>query len=571
MKCKICGAELGIDEKICHECGNPIEEQNPSGTEENNQGEEEWTEAEAEQTEETELTEELEDGLQEVIPEEQTDLEGIETADDGWEVSKSDEETILKSEMVKETEVEFTSERDEEAEPNQSEIKDTEIINDNGNENFEEVMADTEKKMESDILEESSQIGQIETGENLGEAVRGLPNQSDSSSLIEESGQPEKSGKKKGIMIGVAAAAVVGIGAFAFTRMSQKDPKDIVIDAFENIYTEGQVNPLEELFGVTQFVELSTTGDTEEVVTIILDDCSEPMVKEWAGSGMRVSAQNDRTNQKGAADIDMIYKDMDLLSLNAYYGNRILMMAVPELCDKVFTMDLGDGLAERIESSPILGPVLEESEIDVEGVFAYLEEEIGRAESGQEPTLDFDALITRYKEGTQAQEKFKEALLVQKGEKGVFTIDGQEVNCNGYEVVVSKASMIEFLRSTINFFLNDQELKDQYLRQLQQSVKLAELMGAGDSGVSVDEMYADSMEDVTEAVNEMIDFLDKSLNDVNMTVYVDKQGRLTAVDGSTQMNIQDSSIAATEEVEEQDILNIDFECRLQGGSYLTQI
>ena len=40
MKCKICGAELGIDEKICHECGNPIEEQNPSGTEENNQGEE---------------------------------------------------------------------------------------------------------------------------------------------------------------------------------------------------------------------------------------------------------------------------------------------------------------------------------------------------------------------------------------------------------------------------------------------------------------------------------------------------------------------------------------------------
>lgn len=479
MKCKICGAELGIDEKICHECGNPIEEQNPSGTEENNQGEEEWTEAEAEQTEETELTEELEDGLQEVIPEEQTDLEGIETADDGWEVSKSDEETILKSEMVKETEVEFTSERDEEAEPNQSEIKDTEIINDNGNENFEEVMADTEKKMESDILEESSQIGQIETGENLGEAVRGLPNQSDSSSLIEESGQPEKSGKKKGIMIGVAAAAVVGIGAFAFTRMSQKDPKDIVIDAFENIYTEGQVNPLEELFGVTQFVELSTTGDTEEVVTIILDDCSEPMVKEWAGSGMRVSAQNDRTNQKGAADIDMIYKDMDLLSLNAYYGNRILMMAVPELCDKVFTMDLGDGLAERIESSPILGPVLEESEIDVEGVFAYLEEEIGRAESGQEPTLDFDALITRYKEGTQAQEKFKEALLVQKGEKGVFTIDGQEVNCNGYEVVVSKASMIEFLRSTINFFLNDQELKDQYLRQLQQSVKLAELMGEG--------------------------------------------------------------------------------------------
>ena len=366
------------------------------------------------------------------------------------------------------------------------------------------------------------------------------------------------------------AAAAVAAGAFAFARTSQKDPKEVVIDAFETIYTEDQVNPFEELFGISQFAEASQTADMESSMSIILDDCSEPMIKAWAGSGARITDKTDKTNKKESVNIGIIYKDMDLVNVDVYYGNRILMMAVPEMSSKVFTMDLGDNLAQRIQDSPLLGPVLEESGVDVNGIIDYLEDSLQQAESGQKNTLDFDSLITRYKEGTQAQEKFKEALVVEKGEKGTFTIDGQEVNCDGYQVVVSKNSMIEFLRTTIDFFLNDQELKEQYLKQLEQSVRLAEMMGAGNSGISVDELYADSMEDVTEAVNNMIDFLDKNLHDINMTVYVDKKGRLAAVDGSTQINIETTSMASTEKDSEPDILNIDFQCRLLGGSYPTQ-
>ena len=31
MKCNVCGAELGVEEKVCHECGNPVSTQEPSG------------------------------------------------------------------------------------------------------------------------------------------------------------------------------------------------------------------------------------------------------------------------------------------------------------------------------------------------------------------------------------------------------------------------------------------------------------------------------------------------------------------------------------------------------------
>lgn len=431
---------------------------------------------------------------------------------------------------------------------------------------FGEIMADTAKSMaeasqpETDGSEEEQKEPDA-TRKSVGtESISELPEETSGSIQSGAAEEASKSGKKKRVIIGVAAA-VVAVGALAFGLLGKKDPKEVVLDAFENIYTEDQVKPLEELFGLTQFAENARTEDVEDSITLILEDCSEPGVNALSGSGVRVSAKSDKTNKKSSADIAVIYKDMDFVNMNAYYGDDKLVMSVPELSAKAFTIDLGDGLAQRIEDSPLAGPALKASGVDVEGLFGYFEEQLELAESGQMAALDFDSLMTRYKEGTQAQEKFKEALTVEKGEKGTFTMDGSEVGCNGYTVLISKDSMMEFLRTTMDFFLNDEELKDEFLKQLEQSVKLTEMMGGVSSGISVDEMYADSLEDVTEAVNKMIDFLDKSLTDVNMMVYVDKKGRLAAVDGSTQLLNPD---------DEQNIIQVDFNCRLQGGSYLTQ-
>ncbi len=438
MKCNVCGAELGVEEKVCHECGNPVSTQEPSG---------------------------------------------------------------------------------------------------------------------AGAAGEGMQEGSGETGSL------------DGGSSLDGTGEPPRSGKKKGLIIGGAVVGVAAVGALAFGLMGRKDPKEVVISAFENVYTEDQAQPLEELFGLSMFSENALTGDVEDSFTLILDDCSEAEVKALAGSGVRVSAKNDKTNKKSSADIALIYKDMDFINVDAYYGDEELMMAFPELSSKVFTIDLGEGLAKRIQDSPLVGPILEESGMDVEGLFGYFEEQLELAESGK-ANLDFDSLMTRYREGTQAQEKFKEALSVEKGEKGTFTMDGAEVTCNGYKVLVSKDSMMEFLRTTTDFFLNDEELKEQFLNQLEQSVKLTEMMGGASSGVSAQQLYADSLEDVTEAVNEMVDFLDKSLTDVNMTVYVDKKGRLAAVDGSTYL--VDPDAFEEGDVTDEDKLQVTFNCRLQGGSYLTQ-
>ena len=51
----------------------------------------------------------------------------------------------------------------------------------------------------------------------------------------------------------IAFAAVIAVAALAYVKMTTKDPKQVVIDAFENVFPEGQVYPSEELFGLKDF------------------------------------------------------------------------------------------------------------------------------------------------------------------------------------------------------------------------------------------------------------------------------------------------------------------------------
>ncbi len=381
-------------------------------------------------------------------------------------------------------------------------------------------------------------------------------------------------GKKKGKLAAlvIAAAAVIAVAAFAAVKMTAKDPKEVVIAAFENIWPEGQVSPAEELFGASDLAKAMSTTDSETSLSLKLDSCSDASVNNFAGAGLRIAGKNDITNKKSSFNMGVTYNDMDAANLNVYYGDETLMVAVPELVSKVFTLDLSEGLADRVKNSPTVGTYLAQSGVDVDAMAVYLQElmdeAVSQSESGTMP-FDVEALLTRYREGCKAQENFKAALLVEKSGKGTFTMDGKEVSCTGYNVTVSKDSMIEFLRVSSDFFLQDETLKNDFLKQLETSVRMSEIMGAGVYGGTIqtpEEMQQQTYDELKGNVDEMINYLDGSLTDVQMVVYVDKEGRLASVDGKTTIKEQvEEGTGATGE-------NVDvaFQWNLQGGAWLTQ-
>lgn len=373
---------------------------------------------------------------------------------------------------------------------------------------------------------------------------------------------------KKGLWIALAAAAAICVGVLAYVLLGAEDPKETVIQAFENIYQEGQTSPMKEIFDFEAMAEAGQTADYEGGMTLTLASSSDPAVSAFTGCGLRLAVRGDRANEKADMNLGVLYGGMDLANLNLYYGDDMVMAALPELSGRVFTLDLGEGLGERLKNSPTAGPYLEANGVDVEGLVFYLTDLAAQIEAqgtGAAQPFDIKALYKRYQEGSQAQENFKAALTVEKGSKGTFTMDGKDVSCRGYHVTVSKDAMISFLRSSSEFFLQDETLRQDYLKQLEMSVRLSELLGTavtGQTSLSAEELLTQTYDEMNAMAEQMITSLEGMLTDTSMEVYVDSQGRLAAVQGTATL------LGAAFELEED--VSVSFDWQLQGGTYLTQ-
>lgn len=427
----------------------------------------------------------------------------------------------------------------------------------------------------------------------LKEETKGKSDTTDGVAASEQalSGSPEPEKKKSGkMMIGVAAAvAAVGIGIAVVPRLME-DPKKTVIAAFESVNSDNQITGAEEIFGLREFLENYGKVNCESIFRMQIDGCSQPGMEMLTGAGLEIRSKADLENWKSRAEMALNYNHMDLAELQFYYGDQVFMAAVPELVDRVFTLKIDDSLGDSLKNSPTVAPYLEASGVDTEQLAELVQEMMKKPENGTaKGQLDFPGLLERYQKGCKAKESFQQAMMVEKAEKGSFLVDGKETVCKGYHVQISKDSLIAFLRTSSDFFLNDEELKEQYLDQLRLSVSMTELfsgaMAAGDLP-SAEEMLQQSYDEVKEQTDWMIQILEQSLQDVDMTVYVDPKGRLASLTGTTtvveaaesepaneEAGTGDSSDAAEETgeaVKEKREAQIDFALDLHGGSYLTE-
>ena len=88
----------------------------------------------------------------------------------------------------------------------------------------------------------------------------------------------------------LAAVVVVVIAAFAALHLMEKDPKDVVITAFETIHPKGEVYHTEELFGTSEMVKSLQNSSSEGGMTLKLSDSSQPFISQFAVSGLKMSA-----------------------------------------------------------------------------------------------------------------------------------------------------------------------------------------------------------------------------------------------------------------------------------------
>ena len=386
----------------------------------------------------------------------------------------------------------------------------------------------------------------VEKGESAAEnaepaAENAEPMVENAESAAEET-VPVKKGKKWVIP---AAVAGVAVAAGAYLALTYVNPKDAVIDAFKSITAEGQTSPAEDIFGVQALADHAREKSMEESLGMTFEGSSLTGSEMLVGAGVDAIVCNDVENQRSSMEMGINFADMDLATIQLYVDGNQIMAAVPELVSRVFVLNYGEDLEGQLAASPYVGPMLEEGGIDLTGVEAYMDQYMELAEKSTE-MFDLQALWTRYKEGSQAMDDLKEAMTAEKIEKKEFTIDGEAVNCKGYHVTLTKDALVQFLKTTRDFFLTDEMLKNDMITYMDMIVEMQNSLtaiAAEDEQVqSGEEIQQELWTDVETKVDEMIAWMEESMGDVSANVYVRKDGKMAGFDFDTTYMVEEENL-----------------------------
>lgn len=353
----------------------------------------------------------------------------------------------------------------------------------------------------------------------------------------------EKKNNKKVLVIGavVALAAVIGVGV---SLMPKKSGKDTVIDAFKSIVAEGQTNPMDEIFGSKALSEVLTKESSEYGFELQLEDSSNEMINQFATGQISLTAKNDVANNKMSLVMGIGYADMNLANFEMYMDDKQLVMAIPELSKKSFTLDYAEDLEGQVENSPFVGPILYGSGFDISGYSDYFKKANEIASSGKE-LFNVNELWTRYKEGSKAIDDLKAAMTVENADKKTFTINGKEESCKGYNVTITKDALIQFITTSKEFFLSDETLKKDFVDYMSLTLELQGMMGTmvyNAPDMSAEEFQQEAWNAVDAGMEDFITQLKESMTDVTMVVYVAKGDKMASFDYSTTANIEGEDI-----------------------------
>ena len=337
-----------------------------------------------------------------------------------------------------------------------------------------------------------------------------------------------------------ASVTVIGGGVML---SHQADPKDTVIDAFKSITAEGQLNPSEEIFGTKELEDLLQKGSAQTGMELSMTGISDESLNQMSGAGIGLDVKRDVDSGRQLLNLSLQYGGGELADAQLYMDDTQIMAAIPVLSSRMFTLDYANDLEGQLINSPYAAQKLEEQGIDIEGLANYLGQ-YKEALSDEEPMLDLKALWNRYKEGSKAIDDLKAAMTVTKNDKKEFTIDGQSENCRGYHVILPKDALISFAKTTREFFLNDETLKQDVVRYLELAGGASSIYAADGDGESVDpeEQQKELWAQAEAVLDNLVEEMENTIGDVTMDVYVRKDGKMAGFSYETDATVEEENV-----------------------------
>ncbi len=340
----------------------------------------------------------------------------------------------------------------------------------------------------------------------------------------------------------IAALGLVGVmtvtGLFACT----KSPKEKVTDAFKTLGSAGAMAALSEELGITDVLDKTEGKAFTAGMELVLEDSDVEELAMLATGAVSASVAADVG--KVLFELGLGYAASDLLSAQLYIDQKQVAVKVPELLDKVLYLDITGDVESKIKNSILLKEA-GVTEADINAVIESFSTNL-KAASGEEDELT--SFILGFGEQTKAVRDFKDAMQVTETDKKTFKINGKERKCEGYEIVITKASMLELVEAVVDYYFSD-EAKGLY--------KNYALNSEGNEITAEEfDMAMDSISEETKA--ELLAGIESAISDIEAEMYI-YDGEIVSLEAAMTITDSTKSLGADFEI------GIELECT--GGDY----
>ncbi len=341
----------------------------------------------------------------------------------------------------------------------------------------------------------------------------------------------------------VVALALACIMAMTGLVACGKNPKETVMDAFATLAAGTSAKGLADELGITGIMDNLEEKPYTVGMKLTLEESNLSDLEMLVSGSIYTEIACDIEAKKALLDMGVGFGGSDLVSGQLYIDEKQLAVAVPELLDKVFYVEF-DNIIKNFKDSA-LADMMEVSDED----FAMIEEAFDAMEKAAED-VDVEKMAEFLLGFEKEVEKFKDKIEVEKIDAEEFEINGKDRKCDGYEVVVTKKSMVNLVEAAIDYYFLSDDAKEFYDSLVEQ---VEEAGGVAD----MDDLY-DAMDDMKENKDEFLDMIESCISDIETEMYI-YEGEIVALEA--EMEITDPSGESDETVK----IGLELECT--GGEY----
>lgn len=248
--------------------------------------------------------------------------------------------------------------------------------------------------------------------------------------------EPQKKSSNK-VIIGVIAAIValllIVVLVVIFGGLLQDDKKTVT-DAVKDTFIESS-DYIKDAWGIEQYEGMFKKAVYTVDAQLDLPD----------GMGIDMVLQSNM-------DVCGVYVDGSLagstfMTIQMYADDKEIAAALPGMVDYVFTINR-ETMADDIQNFVDMGFLDQES---ADEIVAFNEENEEKLFSDQ---AAYDKFLNDF---WQACVAFYDKCEVKKGESGRYTVNGKEVDCKGYVLVITGENMAEFLDNIKTAYQENEE------------------------------------------------------------------------------------------------------------------